>query len=133
MGVKGLFQFLEAKAPLSFRQVDIKVQSGKTVTCDASNVMYAIMVTTAGTVQAHGGEAGGFEMTDKEGNPTAHLVGLLSRTVNFLEIGIKPIWVFDGKPPELKMEELKKRKEAKAEAQEQMVEAKDVGNAELVQ
>ena len=57
---------------------------------------------------------GGFENTvtelkDTDGNPTAHLLGLFHRTILLLENGIKPIWVFDGKPPELKKGELKKR------------------------
>jgi flap endonuclease-1 len=30
-----------------------------------------------------------------------------------MENGVKPIWVFDGKPPELKSDELEKRKELK--------------------
>jgi flap endonuclease-1 len=35
-----------------------------------------------------------------------HLVGLFNRSISFMENKIKPIWVFDGKPPELKMEEV---------------------------
>jgi flap endonuclease-1 len=30
-----------------------------------------------------------------------------------MENGIKPIWVFDGKPPDMKSKELDKRKEKK--------------------
>jgi flap endonuclease-1 len=30
-----------------------------------------------------------------------------------MENGVKPIWVFDGKPPEMKSKELDKRKELK--------------------
>ena len=41
MGIKGLFQLLEKEAPNCFRQIDIKVYTGKTVTCDASNVVSA--------------------------------------------------------------------------------------------
>jgi flap endonuclease-1 len=41
--------------------------------------------------------------------------------------------VFDGKPPELKMGELIKRKEAKDDAKQQAEEAKDVGNMEQLQ
>jgi flap endonuclease-1 len=40
-------------------------------------------------------------------------VGLFHKTINLFECGIKPIWVFDGKPPALKSDELKKRKEGK--------------------
>jgi flap endonuclease-1 len=50
-----------------------------------------------------------------------------------LENKIKPIWIFDGKPPELKMGELKKRADAKKDAKEQAEEAKDVGNLEQLQ
>lgn len=49
-----------------------------------------------------------------DGNVTSHLVGLLYRTTRLIsEYGIKPIFVFDGKPPELKGEELKRRREIK--------------------
>ncbi len=99
--------------------------------------MYAFMaMASSGSMQ--GGEAT-FEMTDKEGNPTryprltSHLVGLFNRTINLLENKIKPIWVFDGKPPELKMEELKKRAAAKAEAKEQAIEMKEIGDIEQMQ
>jgi flap endonuclease-1 len=35
-----------------------------------------------------------------------------------MENGIKPIWVFDGKPPDLKSKELDKRTEMKQDAEE---------------
>lgn len=69
MGIKGLFQLLEKEAPNSFRMIDIKVFTGKIVCCDASNVIYSFMATTGGGV-ANGGE-GTFDLTDKDGNPTA--------------------------------------------------------------
>ena len=47
-----------------------------------------------------------------------------------MEAGIKPIWVFDGKPPELKTDELKKRKEIKVAAQEDMAIAQEEGDME---
>jgi flap endonuclease-1 len=37
-----------------------------------------------------------------------HLVGLFSRSIQFLENGIKPVWVFDGKPPKRKNGEVRK-------------------------
>jgi len=52
-------------------------------------------------------------LTDEAGNPTAHLVGLFNRTIQFIENGIKPVWVFDGAPPVLKSGELARRREAK--------------------
>jgi len=46
---------------------------------------------------------------------TSHLSGLFYRTSNLLEMGIKPIYVFDGKPPAFKREEIQRRKEFKTQ------------------
>lgn len=49
-----------------------------------------------------------------------------------MEAGVKPIWVFDGKPPELKAHELDKRKELKQHAEEQKDAAMEAGDWEKV-
>jgi 5''-3'' exonuclease (including N-terminal domain of PolI) len=36
----------------------------------------------------------------------SHIQGMLSRTISMMERGIKPVYVFDGKPPELKAGEV---------------------------
>jgi flap endonuclease-1 len=33
---------------------------------------------------------------------TSHLMGLFYRTLRMIDNGLKPVYVFDGKPPELK-------------------------------
>jgi len=70
------------------------------------------------------------EMRDSEGNLTGHLVGLFHRTIQFMENGVKPIWVFDGKPPELKDHVLDQRKELKQNAEEEKQRALDAGDLE---
>lgn len=43
------------------------------------------------------------EMLQNEaGETTSHLMGFFYRTIRMAENGIKPCYVFDGKPPELK-------------------------------
>ena len=37
----------------------------------------------------------------------SHLMGMFYRTIRMLEHGIKPVYVFDGKPPELKSSEVR--------------------------
>lgn len=44
--------------------------------------------------------------------------------------GIKPIYVFDGKPPDMKSGELEKRSEKRKEAQESLEKAVEAGNQE---
>ena len=70
------------------------------------------------------------ELRDEEGNLTGHLVGLFHRTIQFMENGVKPIWVFDGKPPELKAHVLDVRKENKEQAEEEKQKALDAGDYE---
>lgn len=47
-----------------------------------------------------------------------------------MENGVKPIWVFDGKAPELKTGELAKRKELKMAAEEEKKQAIEDGDFE---
>lgn len=45
-----------------------------------------------------------------------------------LENGIKPVYVFDGKPPERKAEELKRRGDRRAEAERGHADAAETGD-----
>lgn len=36
----------------------------------------------------------------------SHLMGMFYRTIRMMEHGIKPVYVFDGKPPQLKSAEV---------------------------
>lgn len=50
-------------------------------------------------------------LMDADGNPTSHLVGLAFRTTRLIiDYAIRPIFVFDGTPPVLKEETLKRRR-----------------------
>lgn len=50
-----------------------------------------------------------------------------------LNAGIKPIYVFDGKPPELKKQELDKRHQKRTEAEAELEKAREEGNEEKVE
>lgn len=52
------------------------------------------------------------------------------RTIRMLENGIKPVYVFDGAPPDLKSGELQKRIERREEAQKGLDEAVEKGDSE---
>lgn len=49
-----------------------------------------------------------------------------------VENGIKPVYVFDGKPPTMKSGELEKRSEKRAEAEAALSKAKEEGNEEEI-
>lgn len=68
---------------------------------------------------------------DSQGRVTSHLNGLFYRTISILEEGVIPIYVFDGKPPEQKSEELERRKKVKEEAERRLDQLKKEGTGEI--
>ncbi|MCO5603410.1 hypothetical protein L7F22_057560 [Adiantum nelumboides] len=61
------------------------------------------------TFQIVVGRKGTTMLTNEAGEVTSHLQGMFTRTIRLLEAGIKPLYIFDGSPPELKKKELTKR------------------------
>lgn len=70
----------------------------------------------------------GAQLTSIDGETTSHLMGTFYRTIRLLEKGIKPVYVFDGKPPDLKSGELLKRAERREEAQKSLDKATEAGD-----
>lgn len=73
--------------------------------------------------------AEGAQLTSVDGETTSHLMGTFYRTIRMLENGIKPVYVFDGKPPDMKSKELSKRTEKREEAQKSLEKATEAGDA----
>jgi len=95
------------------REQSLSDFTGRKIAIDASMAIYQFLVAvrTAGA-----GGAPAAQLTNEAGEVTSHLQGLWYRTLKFVESGIKPVYVFDGKPPALKGGELAKRKDAKVRA-----------------
>ena len=70
----------------------------------------------------------GTPLMDKEGRVTSHLSGIFFRTGNFLQQGIQPVWVFDGKSPDLKERTVNERRVIREKAQEKWDQAKRDGD-----
>ncbi len=83
---------------------------GKKIGIDAYNMIYAFLAPIRYR------KSGGGYLTDSEGNVTSHLSGLFYRMTNLLPYKVRPIFIFDGKPPVFKEREIKIRKERKKEA-----------------
>lgn len=69
-------------------------------------------------------------LTNADGETTSHIQGMFNRTIRFLTEGIKPAYVFDGKPPQFKSGELQKRREKREKAQAELKKAEEEGNIE---
>jgi flap endonuclease-1 len=95
---------------------------GKVIAIDAYNALYQFLSSIR--------QPDGTPLKDRRGNVTSHLSGLLYRTANLAESGIRPVYVFDGKPPELKRATIEERKERKVKAQAELDEAIAEGDQE---
>jgi flap endonuclease-1 len=102
------------------RAIGEKELSGKIIAMDAFNVLYQF-VASIRTPE-------GFPLTDSHGNVVSHLKGLFSRTSSLVASGITPVFIFDGKPHELKKGTLDLRRERKEKAQKEWEQALEVGD-----
>jgi len=124
MGIHNLMKLMGDYAPSAIKECEIKNYFGRKVAIDASMSLYQFLIAV---------RADGNMLTDDDGETTSHLVGMFYRTIRMVENGIKPVYVFDGKPPELKSGELEKRKEARVKAEADLKKAEEAGAAEDVE
>ncbi|XP_013107742.1 flap endonuclease 1 [Stomoxys calcitrans] len=119
MGILGLSKLIADVCPQAIKESDIKNYFGRKVAIDASMCLYQFLIAV---------RAEGAQLTSVDGETTSHLMGMFYRTIRLLENGIKPVYVFDGKPPDLKSGELAKRAERREEAQKALQAATEAGN-----
>ena len=125
MGIKGLFSFISEAAPLSIKETEMKSYTGQIIAIDASMCLYQFLVAVRqGEAQSN--------LSNASGEVTSHIQGFLSRTVKLLELGIKPAYVFDGRPPDLKAATLAGRAKKKSEADQDYEAALASGDAEEI-
>jgi len=104
---------------LEKEEVELSSFSGKKIAIDAFNTLYQFLSTIR--------QPDGTPLKDSQGRITSHLSGILYRVTNMFELGIRPIFVFDGEPPEFKKAEIEERKKKRAEAEEKWAMAVQLG------
>lgn len=104
------------------RKVELSDLANRVIAIDAFNTLHQFLSIIR--------QRDGSLLIDSNGNVTSHLSGLLYRTTNLIEAGIRPVFVFDGKPPDLKARTLYKRKEVRESAWEKWETAKATGDME---
>lgn len=120
MGILGLAKVISEKAPQGVKENELKNYFGRRIAIDASMSIYQFLIAMKGFQDGQG-----TDLTNEDGEVTSHLNGLWARTIRMMEEGLKPIYVFDGKPPELKRKELEQRRAKAAEAQKELEQAKE--------
>ena len=89
---------------------------------DANNALYQFLTIIR--------QPDGTPLMDRRGRVTSHLSGILFRVSSFMEKGIKPVFVFDGKPTALKQATIDERRKLRDTAGEKWKEALERGDEE---
>lgn len=121
MGINGLSKVIGDYAPSAIKENEMKTYFGRKVAIDASMSIYQFLIAV---------RQDGNMLTNADGETTSHLMGLFYRTIRLVENGLKPVYVFDGKPPEMKSDELAKRGQRREEAQKALEKAEEAGETE---
>lgn len=86
------------------KEISLEQLKWKRLAVDANNMLYQFLSMIR--------LPDGSPLKDSRGNVTSHLAGLAFRTTRLIaEYKILPVFVFDGKPPVLKTDEIEKRDE----------------------
>jgi flap endonuclease-1 len=102
--------------------IELESLSGRVLGFDSLNILYQFLSNIRGI--------DGTPLMDSRGNITSHLTGLFYRTTNLIQLGLKPVFVFDGIAPELKEETRLERQKIRKEALEKFERAKREGDLE---
>lgn len=89
---------------------------------DANNALYQFLTIIR--------QPDGTPLMDRRGRVTSHLSGILFRVASFMEKGIKPVFVFDGKPAALKQATIEERRKVRETAGVKWKEAIERGDEE---
>jgi flap endonuclease-1 len=103
-------------------EISLDELCGKKIGIDSYNMLYQFLASIRG--------ADGMPLADTHGNTTSHIAGLFYRTINLLERGVEPVYVFDGLPSQLKSETLEKRRAIRTDAEKKSKEALQKGELE---
>lgn len=102
------------------KEIELLELSGRKISIDAFNIIFQFLSIIRDRMT-------GEPLRDSKGRVTSHLSGLLYRNTRLIENGIKPVFVFDGKPPAFKKATIEERAERKKEAKRKWEEALEKG------
>jgi len=113
MGIKSLTKLIKGKSPDAITTGQLHHLSGNKVAIDASLIIYQCLLN----VRNNG------KQMENDSKTTGHIMGIFYKTINYLSLGIEPIYIFDGKPPEEKGLIIKERQKKAKDAKENMEKA----------
>lgn len=105
MGIKNLGKFIsDNNNNSSITDITINDLEDKILAIDASIILYQFLIAIKNDIKP------------KDEKDTSHIYAIITKVLTYINKRIYPIFVFDGKPPEIKTKTLKYRNELKNKA-----------------
>ena len=109
MGIKHLQKFFDENIPNTkgIQTISVNLLTNKAVAVDISIYLYQYACAIKNSVD---------EIRNQDGEVITHIQAILSKSLGMIKKKIKPIFIFDGAPPQLKQDTLTKRSDNKKKA-----------------
>jgi len=124
MGIKGLPKLIETIAgTYAIKTYEFSRFADMKISIDASPMIYQTVISM---------RSSGKDMKNKKGGLTSHLHGIFYKVLTFLQNNMVPIFVFDGKSPDMKNKTLQKRNDRRLDAETHLKNLTDSEDEEYI-
>jgi flap endonuclease-1 len=110
MGIKNLSKFIKENTKNGYFSIKINDLHDKVIAIDTSLILYQFLIAIKSSD----------DLKTKNGKITSHIHAILTKALIYIKKQICPIFVFDGKPTELKTKTLENRSKIKQKALENL-------------
>lgn len=106
MGIRFLNKFIKDNIVKGYAKISTNDLEDKVIAIDTSLILYQFLIAIKSTDN----------FLNKDGKDTSHIHAILTKVFTYIKKRIYPIFVFDGKPPEIKTKTLQYRNQIKKKA-----------------
>lgn len=110
MGIRNLNKFLIEYSTSGSTKIKISDLEDKVIAIDTSLILYQFLIAIKSK----------HDFINSNGKDTTHIHAILTKVLVYIKKKFYPIFVFDGKPPEIKMKTLQYRNQLKKKALENL-------------
>lgn len=101
MGIDGLYKFINKNIPHVYKTISIYEIKGQSCIIDGMQHIYSQLIYMRSKNK---------EVQTESGNNISHIHGLINSLIYYLKNGVIPIFIFDGKAPDIKKKKIEERR-----------------------
>jgi flap endonuclease-1 len=116
MGIKNLTKFIKEHSANGYVKINFNDLEDKVIAIDASLILYQFLIAIKSND----------DLKNKDGKITSHIYAIIIKVLTYIKKKIYPIFVFDGKPPEIKTKTLQYRNQLKQKALDKLEDTNNI-------